>query len=163
MKKLVLLVMGCCFLLDALVAQTKAPKGFKINAGASLAIPASNLEFSTIGAGLDVQAQYGLSNSMVATAGVGYTGLAGEGFYPYTAVIPITVGLRYYPHPKVYAAGKFGWGVYTLSTTSINYTAYSFGAAYVISKKLDTALLYDGFVNDKTSFGYVAVRLGFTF
>lgn len=156
--------MICSFLgTSSIMAQTKAPKGFKVNAGISLAIPASNLQFSTVGAGLDLQAQYGFSNSLVATAGVGYTGIAGEGFYPYTAVILITVGLKYYPLPKLFAVGKLGWGIYTLSTTSINYTAYSLGTGYAFSKKWDTSLLYEGFINDKTSFGYVAVRLGYTF
>lgn len=145
------------------MAQKKAPKGFKVNTGISMAIPASNLQFSSVGAGLDLQAQYGISNALVATAGVGYTGIAGEGFYPYTAVIPITVGLKYYPLPKVFGVGKFGWGVYTLSTTSINYTAYSLGAGYTFAKRWDGAVLYDGFINNKTSFGYVALRLGYTF
>ena len=163
MNKIVLFLLFCCVMQTRLIAQTKAPKGFKVNVGVLMAIPASNLKYSTVGAGLDVQAQYGFSNAFVATSSVCYTGLAGEGFYPYTAAIPITVGLRYYPIAKLYAAGKLGWGVYTLSTTSINYTAYALGAAYEISKKWDTGVYYDGFINSKTSFGYVALRVGYTF
>lgn len=162
MNRTILIIISCLFSISTM-AQKKAPQGFKVNAGISLAIPASNLQFSTVGAGLDLQAQYGFSNALVATAGVGYTGIAGEGFYPYTAVIPITVGLKYYPLPKLFAVGKLGWGIYSLSTTRINYTAYSMGAGYAISKRWDTSVLYDGFINDKTSFGYVAMRLGYTF
>jgi hypothetical protein len=163
MNKIVLSLLFCCVMQAQLIAQTKAPKGFKVNVGVLMAIPASNLKFSTVGAGVDVQAQYGFSNALVVTSSVGYTGLAGEGFYPYTAVIPITVGLRYYPIAKLYAAGKLGWGVYSLSSTTINYTAYTLGAAYEISKKWDSGVYYDGFINDKTSFGYVALRVGYTF
>ena len=163
MNKIVLFLLFCCVMQTLLIAQTKAPKGFKVNVGVLMAIPASNLKFSTVGAGVDVQAQYGFSNALVVTSSVGYTGLAGEGFYPYTAVIPITVGLRYYPIAKLYAAGKLGWGVYSLSSTTINYTAYTLGAAYEISKKWDSGVYYDGFINDKTSFGYVALRVGYTF
>ena len=162
MKKIIFLLLFSVLIADRGVAQSTAPKGFKVNVGAALAIPASNLKFSNIGAGLDVQAQLGLNKWMVATAGVGYTGLAGKGFYPYTAAIPITAGLRVYPHKKYYAAGKIGWSMYSLGRSNIKYTAYAFGGAYVINKKWDTALYYDGFINKTTSFGYVSLRLGYT-
>jgi len=163
MKQMIVLLLLSLIVADDGMAQTTAPKGFKVNVGAALAVPASNLKYSSIGAGVDVQLQLGLNNYMVATAGVGYTGIAGKGFYPYTAAIPLTAGLRFYPHKKYYAAGKIGWGMYTLSTTNIAYTAYAFGGAYVINKRWDTALYYDGFINKKTSFGYVSLRMGYCF
>jgi hypothetical protein len=134
-----------------------------LGAGISLAIPANNLPLSSIGTGIDLLAQYGLSEQLSVTADAGYMALFGKNAFPHTGVVPLRVGVRYFPVEQVYLAAKIGAGIYTLSNTNTSYTAYSVGAGYNLSEKIDVGASYDGFTRKFGSFGYAAIRLGYTF
>ncbi|MBC7935620.1 MAG: outer membrane beta-barrel protein [Rhizobacter sp.] len=160
-------ISGICILLFlgnfSANSQAVQKNKIKIGAGISLALPVYNLDISTTGGGVDVLLQYGLSRSVNLTGDVGFTGLPGKGVYPSTAIIPIRLGLRYFPVPKIYIAGKAGLGHYTILKASASYTAYAAGAGYMISKKFDASCYYDGFTNNNSSFGYIAIRAGYQF
>ncbi len=141
-----------------------ATKRFSIGAGLSLAIPARNLAANTLGGGLDVLGQYRLDTKLAATADVGVTALAARFNIPTSAVIPIRLGLRYFPAPNAYLSGKAGMAIFALGdVVSENYAAWSLGAGYVINQRLDISGAFEGFAKKSTDFGYVSLRLGYTF
>jgi len=165
MRKIYVLF-GLMFIFFQGISQQKtvSKKGFSFGLGLSLAIPARNLATNTIGGGLDVLGKYGLSEKLVATADVGVTALAARFNIPTTAVIPIRLGLRYYPATNVYLLGKAGIGIFTLGdVVSENYAAWALGAGYVVNRRLDIATAFEGFAKKSTDFGYVSFRLGYTF
>lgn len=155
----------CLFVIigiNSLVAQEKNEKPFRIGVGIILAVPTNNLEYASIGGGLDVIGVYKLSPAISLTADAGYIGLKGKYNLPFTGIIPIRAGLRYYPVEKVYISGKAGLGLYTLGNVSQSYAAYALGAGAAINTKWDLGISYDGYTNDG-SFGYMAIRLGYYF
>ena len=163
MKNLFLFVLLVVTGLMVKAQQENSIRGFKIGAGANLAIPVSNLPYSTIGAGVDILASYTVSNNVAITADAGYTALFGKDNFVTTGIIPIRLGFRYLPIPEVYLGAKAGLGIYTLSNTSTNFTAYSIGAGYQFSSKMDVGAAYDGYTQKNSSFGYLNLRLGYTF
>lgn len=150
------LVGYCC------LAQSSDQRPFRMSGGLSLAIPTNNLEYVSIGAGVDVNALYALSEKLQLVADIGYTGLVGKYGLPLTGVVPLRGGLRYFPAEHFYLTGKAGGALYTFSNVSINYAAYSFGGGGVFNRKFDVAVTYDGYSN-KGSFGYMSLRLGYFF
>lgn len=143
-------------------AQEKMIKPFKVGVGITLAVPTNNLEYASIGGGLDIIGIYKLSLSVSLTADVGYIGLKGKYNIPFTGIVPIRAGLRFYPVEKFYISGKAGLGLYTLGNVSQSYAAYALGAGAEINPKWDVGISYDGYTNDG-SFGYMAIRLGYYF
>ena len=162
MKKIILLPAFCILSFFAKSQEIKK-EGFKIGLGGSLAIPASNLQYSSVGGGLDVLALYGISNKILLSADAGFTTLSGKSFFPSTAIIPIRLGVRYLPIDKLYLTAKAGLGIYTIIKKSSNYFAYSLGAGYLLSPKFDLGASFDGYSKQSSPFGYVAIRLGYTF
>lgn len=163
MKKIFLIALLLPFsFLFKVQAQADINK-FKIGAGANLAVPVSNLPYSTIGAGIDLLARYIVSDNVSLTADAGYTALFGKDNFVTTGIIPVRVGFRYLPVPEVYLGAKAGLGIYTLSNASTNFTAYSIGAGYQFSPKMDIGASYDGYTKKNSSFGYLNLRLGYTF
>lgn len=162
MKKLLIIVALTAFSFLG-QAQDAGIRGFKIGGGLDLLIPASKLSGSSIGAGIDLLGQYGISDNVAITADAGYSVLFGKDNFGDLSIIPIRAGLRFYPAPEFYVGGKVGVGILkTKGVDSRSATAYSFGAGYVMSPKVDIGASYDGY--SKTgSFGLVNVRLGYTF
>lgn len=156
---IVLLFSGC---FTAAIGQV-TPGEFGFSVGAQLAIPASNLSGTSIGAGIDLTASYGLAESLAATADAGYTGLFGKDNSPNISLVPIRAGVRYFLAENIYAGAKIGLGILSLSNVSTNYTAYSIGAGYRMSPQFDIGASYDGYTRSGASFGYAAVRLGYNF
>ena len=139
-------------------------QGFKIGVGLSLAIPVSNLDANTIGAGFDILGQYGLDKNLAVTADAGVTALFAKYDIPTTAIIPIRLGFRYFPTSEIYLGAKTGLGIYTLGDIiSENYTAWSLGAGYLLDRRFDVSASYDGYVKKGISFGYMAIRIGYVF
>lgn len=134
-----------------------------IGAGLSLAIPVYNLDISNTGGGADVMAQYGLSAKTAVTADVAFIGLPGKGNYPSTAIVPIRLGIKYFPLPKLYAGAKAGLGIYTILKASASHVAYSVTSGYLITQKIEAGIFYDGYSNNNTSFGYAGIRAGYNF
>lgn len=136
---------------------------FKIGVGGTLAIPAGNLEYNSVGGGGDVLAFYGLSEKLILTGDAGFIGFPGKSILPATAVIPIRAGLRYLPGANFYLGAKVGIGISTILEVSSSYLAGSFGVGYNLNRHFDLGVSYDGYSKDDSSFGYVGIRLGFTF
>ncbi len=159
---------GFCLVLLSLSGfgqqQAAREKDFSISVGLSLAIPARNLQANTIGGGFDVLGRYTITQQLAATADVGVTALAARFNIPTTAVVPIRLGLQYYPAEKVYLLGKAGLGIFTLGDViSENYAAWALGAGYVVNNRFDIAAAFEGFAKKSTDFGYVSLRVGYTF
>lgn len=145
------------------LAQDTKQAGFKIGIGGTLAIPASNLELSSVGGGLDVLALYSLSEKISLSADAGFITLPGKSILPATAIVPIRIGVRFFPGSNFYLGAKAGLGIYTIVKESTSYLAYSIGAGYNLNKHFDIGVSYDGFSKSDISFGYVGIRLGYTF
>ena len=138
-------------------------RGFKLGVGANLAIPANNLKFASIGAGIDLLGQYGISDNIALTADAGYTSLFGKDGFENTSLIPIRAGVRFFATPEFYLGGKVGVGIQKYKgSDSQTSTAYSFGAGYFLSPQVDVSAAYDGY-SKNGSIGLVNVRLGYTF
>ncbi len=159
------------FLIAALAVASFAVKaqdesgntGFKVGVGANLAIPVSNLEGTSIGAGIDVLGQYGFSENFAATVDAGYTQLFAKDNGLDVSLIPIRAGIRYYATPSLYFGGKVGIGIQKVKGfDGVTATAYSFGAGYKLDSKFDVSASYDGY-SKNGSIGLVGVRLGYTF
>lgn len=144
------------------MAQKAGIQGFKIEGGLNLAIPANNLSGASIGAGVDLLGQYGVSENFGITVDAGYTSIFPKGGGDNLGIIPIRAGIRYYASENFYLGGKVGVGILTGGGSSTSTTAYSFGAGYMISPKLDLGASYDGY-SKSGSFGLVNVRLGYFF
>lgn len=154
----VLLLLNCC-----INGQATPKNKFNLGAGIALAIPAYNLRISSTGGGADVILQYGISDKTSLTADAGFTGLPGKGSYPSTAIIPIRLGLRFFPVSKVYVSGKAGLGIYTILKASAGHAAFSASAGYYLMKKVEASCYYDGYTNKNSSFGYAGLRIGYHF
>ncbi len=143
--------------------QSGIKKKLKAGIGISLAIPIYNLSSSITGAGGDALLQYGLTENVNLTADAGFIGLPGKGKFPSTAIVPVRLGVRYFPQSKLYLAGKAGLGIYTILKASANHFAFSASSGYIIANKTDISVYYDGYSNKNTSFGYMGIRAGYNF
>lgn len=146
----------------SLAANAQDITGFNVEGGINLAIPANNFSGASIGAGVDVLGQYGVAKAVGITGDAGYTAIFPKGGGSSLGIIPIRVGVRYYPSPSFYLGAKGGVGFLTGGGSSITATAYSFGAGYYISPALDLGASYDGY-SKNGSFGIANIRLGYTF
>ncbi len=163
MKKLLILATFSAFSFMAQSQDGPSIRGFKIGAGANLAIPLSNLNSTSIGAGFDLLAQYGIAEQLAITADAGYTSLFGKDGFNNLSIIPIRGGLRFFATPELYLGGKIGVGIIkTEGSESRTATAYSFGAGYFLSPMIDVSAAYDGY-SKNGSFGLMNIRLGYTF
>ena len=165
MKKLLLAVVIIAGTFTASYAQT----GFKAGGGINLAIPANNLKSYSIGAGLDLMAHYGFTDALALTGDVGYTAMFAKKEFEDLKfnVIPLRAGLRFYPSPNFFLAGKAGVGFLNVTApnnvkSNTTATAYSFGAGYAMDDKLEIGATYDGY-SKNGSFGIVNIRLGYWF
>lgn len=169
MKKLLFVCAVALFAFTSASAQSSdnAASKFKIGAGLNVMFPISNADLYSVGAGLDIMAQYNVAENIGITADLGYTSLMVKskykdiGYKSSVGIVPIRVGVRFYPSSQVYLGGKIGVGVGT-SSGSTTLTAYSFGAGYMLSPKLDIGLNYDGY-SKNGSMSFLGLRLGYTF
>lgn len=163
MKKLFFTITVMIASLTLIAQQGPGIRGFKVGVGANLAIPTSNLNSTSIGAGFDLLAQYGIAEQVGITADAGYTVLFGKDGFNDLSIVPIRAGIRFYPSPAFYLGAKAGVGILnTKGAESRSATAYSFGAGYFLSPQIDVSAAYDGY-SKSGSFGLVNVRLGYTF
>ena len=173
MKKIIILSLFTAFYLNS-VAQGPI-NGFKVGGGLSVVAPVGNLEGYSVGVGVDLLGQYGISSQFAITADAGYTTLFpknkdAESFN----IIPLRAGIRFYPSSKLYLGGKAGIAIMTMkdSDSQSNF-AYSVGGGFRMDNKLDIGLSYDGSSlkspatvltpESSISFGYIGIRLGYMF
>lgn len=163
MKKLLIL----CFLISfyfSSVAQ-ESVQGFRIGGGLSVVAPiGNNLKAYSVGVGLDLLGQYGISSQLALTGDVGYTTIfAKDDNVDAFNVIPIRAGIRFFPSDKFFLGGKAGVGIITGSGNSTSGFAYSVGAGFRMDDKLDIGLNYDAVSKNSVSFSYLGLRLGYFF
>ncbi len=217
MKKLLFVSAIAFFAFTSANAQSSdasSIKGFKIGGGLNVDFPISGTlqknpsignqtypSTYSVGVGIDLLAQYGFSDNLAVTGDIGFTTLMVNKKFKddvnkemkSLSLIPIRVGLRYYPSSQFYLGAKVGVGIGTnagqeynastgvVKTKSETLMAYSFGAGYMLSSKLDIGLNYDGYSKNTTRAGYtiggvvfpsakikntlgmIGVRLGYTF
>ncbi|RYY51222.1 MAG: hypothetical protein EOO06_01405 [Chitinophagaceae bacterium] len=157
-------ILSLCLVLSVISTRCQVAKSsFAVGAGISLAVPVYNLTSSKTGGGADVYVTYGLNQKLAISTDVGVVGLPGKGMYPSTAIVPIRVGLRYFPLDKVYASAKAGLGVLTILKASANHFAYGVSGGYSFSRRIDASVYYDGYSNNNTSFGYAGLRIAYQF
>ncbi len=140
-------------------------QNFRVGGGINLAVPVSNMEGISIGAGADLLGLIGLSPNFGITVDAGYTSLFAKNGGDNVGIVPIRGGIRFNATPELYIGGKAGVGILTGNGNSSTRTAYSFGAGYMLDPKLDLGLSYDGYSKKDfaPSFGYINLRLGYFF
>ena len=158
MKKLLI---ATTILLTAIAVKAQQ-SDLKFGVGLDVGIPANNLSGSSMAVGADLMVLYKLSKAAAITGDFGYTALFGKNGAATTNIVPIRVGLRYYPFDEFYLGAKIGAGFISSTGNSITSTAYSFGAGYAISHNLEIGASYDGY--DKNgAVGLVNLRIGYFF
>lgn len=152
--------------------------GLKFGAGFNAALPIGNLaDISSFGAGIDVIAKYWLNENVAITGDAGYTALFGKNDFKASSVIPVRAGIQYGITPQFFLKGKAGVGFFkqgdyevaipgmgTIKVGGGNATtfAYSIGAGYQFSEKIDLGLSYDAYSKNGTS-SLINLRIGYSF
>jgi hypothetical protein len=137
--------------------------GFKFSGGVTLVVPSSNLPLWSVGAGIDLLMQYGITHDLALTGDVGFTDLFGRLDIKDYTIVPIRVGVRFFPTSKFYLAAKTGVGFLKVKgIEGVTALAYAVGGGYMLGKQLDLGVSYDGYSKNGT-IGVVAVRLGYFF
>lgn len=135
----------------------------RISAGALLLGPASNLQLWSAGTGLDLLAEWKAIYKIGITADAGYAVLFGRKSLSNYKIVPVRIGLRYYALNDLYISARAGIGFLNIKDVSkITAFSYSLGAGYLVNKKIDIGIGYDGYRNDG-SIGLVAFRIGYFF
>ncbi len=163
MKKLLILSFLITFYFTS-VAQ-ESVQGFRVGGGLSVVAPiGNNLNAYSVGVGLDLLGQYGISSQIAITGDVGYTTIfaKNDGVDAFN-IIPIRAGIRFFPSDKFYLGGKAGVGILTGSGNSTSGFAYGVGAGFRMDDKLDIGLNYDAVSKNSTSFSYLGLRLVYFF
>lgn len=166
MKKLLIFSLLCALYINTM-AQGPGP-GFRIGGGLSVVAPISNLEGYSVGVGVDLLGQYGVSDQFAITGDIGYTTIfAKDDNIKSLNIVPIRAGIRFYPASQFYLGGKAGVGIISGSGSSSSGFAYAFGGGFKMDDKLDIGLNYEGFSKKvsgiSSSFGYLGLRLGYFF
>jgi hypothetical protein len=143
---------------------SQAQNSFHVQGGINLGIPVHNLYGNSIGLGLDLTGIYMLSNEAALTGDFGYTALLSKFKEDATTnLLPLRIGLRYYPSTKFFVGGKIGAGfISNPGTSSITTTAYSFGLGFNASPHVELGGSYDGY-SKNGSIGLLNFRLGYQF
>ena len=162
MKKFFFITALTAVMFTAKAQESAGVEGFKIGGGVTLAIPVSNLEGVSIGSGIDLLAQYGVSSNFAITADAGYTALFAKSGGSTVGMIPIRAGLRFFPTANLYLGAKGGVGILVGDGESVTTTAYAFGAGYKLDPKLDVSVFYEGF-SKNGSLGWIGIRMGYSF
>ncbi len=139
-------------------------KGFQFSGGVILAVPTDNLPLWSVGGGADMLAQYGIIKYLALTGDAGFTTLFGrrKDLHSYK-IVPVRIGVRYFPLSKLYIGAKTGVGFLKVKgIDGATALAYSAGGGYVFNKKFDVGITYDGYSKSGT-IGLIAVRAGYFF
>ena len=162
MKKFFFLL-SFSFASSFLFAQSDYNTGFRLGGGITLAVPVNKLSGYSIGAGFDLLAQYALSTKIAVTGDIGYTTVfAKNKDLASFDIVPIRVGLRFFPASNFYVAGKIGTGI-GVGKSSGSSTAYAVGVGFIMSPKLDVSASYEGFSKSGVSPAFLGIRLGYFF
>jgi hypothetical protein len=135
---------------------------FRVQGGIDLGIPVHNLGGTSVGLGVDLTGIYRLSDAAALTGDFGYTALLAKSRKDATTnLLPLRIGLRYYPTGNFFVGGKIGAGfISNPGTTSITTTTYSFGLGLNASQRVEIGGSYDGY-SKYGSVGLINFRLGY--
>lgn len=140
-------------------------KRWKLNLGAQFAIPVFNMEVNTVGAGTDLKLLYSISPKFDLSADAGFTIFFAEKRFVPTGLVPVKLGASYWLNEKIFLMGKLGLGIYMLytpgETVTKNFVGIEAGPGFVLSKRFDLGLTYNGYQNSKGSFGFMSAQLGY--
>lgn len=142
----------------------------KFQVGINAALPIGDLaDVSSFGAGVDIQGQYSFSDNVAGTLDAGYTGLFGKDNFKMSTLIPVRAGVRISTESNFFFTGKVGVGFFkqgkweaggiTIEPDGVTTFAYSVGAGYKLSEKMDLGLSYDAYSKNGTS-NLLNLRLG---
>ncbi|MFT3682779.1 MAG: outer membrane beta-barrel protein [Ferruginibacter sp.] len=157
MKKIVFSAVVICCLLQS--AQAQRGSDLKFQFGFNVGVPAHNLGGTSLGLGVDLLGHYKASPDVAITGDLGYTALLAKNNGSTSNLVPLRIGLRYYPATEFYVGGKFGAGFISNRGSSVTSTAYSVGFGYLPSNRVELGASYDGYSKNGT-IGLLNLRVG---
>ena len=133
--------------------------GIGINGGSTLKDPTQ----FTLGADARVQIPLGNSFSAIGTTGY-YHFFKNEdkGIPEGVGVVPVKVGLKYFPVKNVYVAGEAGVGFFTKGDNNTSFV-YSPSVGLAFANGLDISLKYEDFTKYEGYASQLALRLAYGF
>lgn len=156
----------------------------KISMAPELNFPTGNASnVSGIGFGAAVKAEIGIATKYAITANGGYTMFVGKKYFgnriPNIEAVPVKLGFKYYSTPEFYMEAQAGQA-FRQDNAAKNSFVWSAGFGTYLKTngvgKLDFGLRYEAWSNDsfvnnatsnttqkKTSFGFIGLRLGYSF
>lgn len=145
MKKLFFIAFFMTGITVTLLAQPS--KKIIFGAGIRAGLPVSDFEeFTSFGAGIVLQGEYGFSNVISGVATTGYTSFFGKdyggGKTKATGYVPILVGPRLYPVKRFFLDIQIGYGLLTSSGNSDGYFNYQPQVGYNAAR-LQVAIHYN--------------------
>lgn len=154
MKKIILSLTILAFAFGAKAQDMKLSAG--VNAGVSTSTGA-NFAF-----GADLQADFGLDESLAVTASAGYEnfrwkGGGGSGFIPLLGGAKFTFG-----DSQVYGHAQLGYGIATWSGGG-GFFAYAPSVGYKINDNVDASIKYLAFTKSGGTLGMIGVRVAYNF
>ncbi len=163
MKKIAISIIVSCLMLGTNAQEE--PNRFKLSGGLSFSLPAYNMFPVKTGFGLDAKASWFITERLAATTDAGVSVfLATDGIAP-TFLVPVRLGATYFVLDKVFVFAKGGIGLYMLktldNTATRKFATFSGGAGYQFNNKFDIQVSYDGYSNNKGSFAYGQLRVGY--
>jgi len=131
--------------------------GIGVNVGGTLKDPSRGV------LGIDGRLQAGFGNSLSGILTTGYyhylkNDKAGDGF----GIIPVKLGLKYFPAKNVYVAGEVGAGIGTKENQETSFV-YSPSVGLAFGNGLDLSLKYEDYTKYKGYASQLALRLAYGF
>jgi hypothetical protein len=146
MKKVLLAVVLLAggFFANAQSKEAKALNSFTFGAGVKLALPIGDFgDVSSFGLGVEGQAEYAFIPEVSAVGSVGYTNYFEKNSNPSFGVIPVLVGVRYYPSGQFFVGAKAG---VAFSTSSGGGSLFNYQPQVGYNAdKFQISLAYDAF------------------
>lgn len=154
MKKIIFSLAIMAFAYGANAQDTKIGIGANIGAGTSTGM---NLSY-----GADLQAEFGLAESLAITGSAGYQGYSWKGGST-SGVIPLLAGAKIqFGETHLYGHAQLGVGISTAKGGGAAF-GYAPSVGYQISNNLDASLKYLAFSKDSYTTGTVGLRIGYRF
>jgi len=131
--------------------------GIGVNAGSTLKSPVR----TTLGADLRLQQSLGEGVSGILTTGY-YQFFKANKYNKGFGIVPLKVGLKYFPVKNVYIAGEVGAGFGTRSGANVSFVySPSFGLAF--GDGFDASLKYESFTGYNGYANQLALRIAYGF
>lgn len=154
MKKIIFSLAIMAFAFGAKAQDTRISIGANIGAGTTTGM---NLAY-----GADLQADFGLSETLAVTASAGYEAYSYKGGGS-SGMIPLLAGAKFgFGESNVYGHAQLGAGFSTVKNGGSAF-AYAPSVGYQFSENLDASVKYLAFSKNGFTTGSVGIRLAYTF